>query len=412
MSRLLPRPPFDLPEDTRPSARSAVLLIYAAIYLKDAASTWVSAPTIAAFLGAGLAVGAFSMITQERQHHPPRPLALISLFTGFALWCLSSLVIGSLNTSAYFLALPAAFVVLHTAPRLFYRLLVLHLLVSLGIQAYEFATNQYLFIYVAPDGTELNENLFGGQLGLFRAKGLFQGPLSAVAFAIWMAFTYRRSLLLTVALFLCAFLASGRLGIVVAALLMLAHLVAYTTRRSGGVKMKWVLVGVTIGAVALVATEDQLAFLSAVLQTSHGNNAWRLFYWSQAVDRLASYHAASVLFGDFGVVGRELGSVENDFLRIGLDNGVLLVGLYIGAMLRVAWLSIRERRYDALFVIALVVAVMNLFPFIQSLPSALLFWTFVWAVVPPAALIANDASGREIGKLSNVRSASHDVRWA
>ncbi|HKF94630.1 MAG TPA: hypothetical protein VKB96_08515, partial [Gammaproteobacteria bacterium] len=120
------------------------------------------------------------------------------------------------NTSSYYIAPLLAYLLINTAPRTFFTLIVIHLIVSLGIQMAEYLTDTYLFAVQSRDGVVIDEVFMGGELEILRAKGLFPGSLNAVAFAAWLAFLYRGRSLFAGLMLLSAFLASGRLGIVVA----------------------------------------------------------------------------------------------------------------------------------------------------------------------------------------------------
>jgi hypothetical protein len=266
---------------------------------------------------------------------------------------------------------------MNTAPRTFIALIVVHLFASLAIQAMEYLTNTYFFVYEAKDGTELDERLYGGGLDLLRAKGLFQGPLSAVAFAAWVAFLYRGRVLFAGLLLISSFLASGRLGIMVAALLLVSRILS--ARGNIPAKMSRVsvlIVTAILGTLVVTADVDRLHFIATALDQEATQNVSRVYFWITSVDHYVNYDWINIFLGKFGFI-REQGGTENDFLRILLDNGLVVLLIYLVGLAWVLKAAIQQRSAESVIAFMLIVAMMNVFPFIQSLNSAILFWMFV-----------------------------------
>jgi hypothetical protein len=334
-------------------------------------------------------------------------LALVTLFAngiakgsvrtegfGFALaslifWATILGLTQTVNTSSYLIAPLLAFLVINTAPKAFFTLLSAHLILTVSLQVGEYITNSYLFVYNTPEGLELDENLFGGGLEIFRAKGLFQGPLGSVAFAAWMAFFFRGSIIFAALMLLSSFLAGGRLGMVVALILLLIRIVKYD---EGSVSNR-VLTGAFFMSIVLLfiqfVDEDRLFFISRAFDIESTQNLGRLYFWFASVNYYFNYDWLNILFGKFGFIGAEISGTENDFLRILLDNGAILFLIYVVGLLSVLRASKYQRGIESIVVFVLIIGMMNIFPFIQSLSSTLLFWIFVFGHLRPLRVSAS-----------------------
>ena len=95
------------------------------------------------------------------------------------------------------------------------KILTILAFVNLLLMSHEYLYQKYLYVYVASDGSILDEVLFGGHAEIFRAKGLFAGPLSAVAFAYVLLVIRRFDLHSFLIVLLTGFLTYGRLAILV-----------------------------------------------------------------------------------------------------------------------------------------------------------------------------------------------------
>lgn len=359
----------------------AVVLIYLAIYWKDWASSWgISSSMAGMVLAAGLALG-FGAWVIGRSGSKRVPTLVMGAFV--AAWILALAGQSRVNISSYYIAIPCAFVVIHTNPRLLIKLLVIHLALTLVIQAGEYASGKYLFIYQAADGTELNESLFGGGLDVFRAKGMFQGPLSAVAFALWMAFFLRGNVVAAAVLFFCAFFASGRLGMLASSLLVMARLLRGMQRTGSLLRLMPLVVCLGAAAGLLLAYSDanRLFFMLSAIDIGNDQNVSRIYFWLTSLAHFFSYSPQEMLVGNYGFILQKEGGTENDFLRILLDCGLVGLLIYVGAIAALLRAAVRRRDREDLLVAILIIVLMNVFPFVQSLSSALLFWVYFFATM-------------------------------
>ena len=359
----------------------AILLLYAAIYLKDWASQWVSGTAAIVVLAMGLMTGAWTLMMRGSKARPIANSCWLIMAIFSVTWLLTFVAKGVVNMSSYYIAIPCAFLIVNLNPRRFIQILLAHLLITLLIAAFEYFSGQYFFIYQAADGTELDEALFGGGLDVFRAKGMFQGPLSAVAFALWMAFLMRASVPAGAVLFLCAFFSSGRLGMLTATVL-----VGFRSLQGGAHtlygKLPWLL-GLVALASLLFAFSDQnrLIFIASAIDTGNDQNVSRSYFWVTSLAYYLSYGPLDLIFGNYGFILEQEGGTENDFLRLLLDCGLVGFCLYAGAIVSLITRALQRRDLEDLLSALLIIGLMNIFPFVQSLSSALLFWIYFFATV-------------------------------
>jgi hypothetical protein len=254
------------------------------------------------------------------------------------------------------------------------------------MQAIEYTAGEYLFTYVAADGDVLDEKLFGGSLDIMRAKGMFQGPLSAVAFAYWLAFIFRGSILFSAGLLFVAFFATGRLGMSVGLLLLIYRSIL---RRQVQISRWKVVAGLAIlglifyGLFKLVG-EDQMRFITSAYDLDNDQNVSRIYFWGMSVQHFLTYSPIEMLFGRYGYIIEQQGGTENDFLRLLLDNGILGFSVYFIPLLMLIGKGLRKRADSENFVLGMLIMVlMNVFPFVQSLSSSLLYWLFIFMCLRP-----------------------------
>jgi hypothetical protein len=357
--------------------KSAVAFVYAGVFLRDVISGWGYPSLDVALLGVGVFLALVTLFTNGITERSMRAEGFGFALANFILWTIILGLTQKLNTSSYFIAPLLAFLVINTAPKAFFTLLIANLILTVSVQLGEYLTNSYLFVYETLEG-ELDEKFFGGSLQVFRAKGFFQGPLSAVAFATWMAFFFRGSIIFAALMLLSAFLAAGRLGMVAASILLLIR----TVKPGEGLGSNRVLIGAFFISTMLLlipfVDEDRLLFITSAFDSESGQNLGRSYFWLASINYFVNYDWLNILFGKFGFIRAEIGGTENDFLRILLDNGAIHFLIYVVGLLWVLRASKYQRGIESIVVFVLIIGMMNLYPFIQSLSSSLLFWMFVF----------------------------------
>ncbi|MFM7013251.1 MAG: hypothetical protein ACKO0Z_28630 [Betaproteobacteria bacterium] len=360
----------------------AIFSIYVAIYLKDWASQWLTLSVAAGLLALGLFIGLCGLAVQRDSYKNNSNLSRLSLgvFVFFsAAWILTFAAKGTANLSSYYIAVPFAIVIVNLNPNLFYRIIVFHFGVTLAIQVLEYFTGHYFFIYQASDGTELNELLFGGHAEVFRAKGMFQGPLSAVAFGLLVMFLTRGSTFIAAMVLFSSFLASGRLGMLTAVIMFgFRYLIMGVNSLRKSFTYAILLAAVAYFLWASMDVSRALFILNA-LDFGNDQNVGRFYFWLSGLSYYLSYGPIDFLFGNQGFILMREGGTENDFLRLLLDCGLVGFLLYGGAIVTLIARAVKSKDFEGVLSASLIIVLMNLFPFFQSLSSALLFWVYFFS---------------------------------
>lgn len=364
--------------------RIAIVLLYASIYWKDYASVWMSSAVASIVLAIGLTLGMLVWVVRRTAKKiPGERVGFIMLLFMVISWALTSMATGNINLSSYYIAIPCSVVIAMVDPRLFLRLMLLHFSLSFFVQIFEYFSGQYFFIYQGSDGVELDETLFGGSLDIFRAKGMFQGPLSAVAFGMWMAFLLRGNMFVAALLLISSFFASGRLGMLTAVVLLVFRQIQSNRDKTLKWSQSWQLLALIFSFVILMLTSDanRLFFISNAFEVENDQNVSRLLFWVTALNHYLSFGWIEIIFGNFGFIQKTEGATENDFLRLLLDCGLVGFLVYVSSIIAVLIRAIRNNDMEGIFVCILIVILMNIFPFVQSLSSAVLFWIYFQSVI-------------------------------
>ena len=356
----------------------STVLIYIALFMKDVLSQHIGVLVISLVLGAGLVSGLISMVFRFKV------LANFSiattLFFALLIWIVTIFFTQSVNLSPYYLAIPVAYILINQNLKLFFILLSLHLIASILIQAFEYVNGYYVFTYIANDETVLNAKLFGGHAEIIRSKGLFQGPLSAVAFALWMAIFSRMENRVTIMLFISTFFASGRLGMLVATIFLLINFLSNKNKFSYQKLMSSLLVISSLMVIILASSQTRLDFILSALDFGSSQNLSRFALWAQSLSIYMEYTAMQMLFGGYEFMSESYLPTENDFLGIMLNGGLFLLLIYLSGLFYI--IKYFAFKYDIKHTLIpfVIILLMFIFPFIQSLPMGVLFWVFIFTL--------------------------------
>lgn len=252
------------------------------------------------------------------------------------------------------------------------------LAVSAALQGVEISTGSYLFVWRdASGGSALDENLFAGASGIMRAKGVFNGPLSAVGFALLaVALVPRRPWVVPVA-FISSVLAQGRLGIFLTAILLISDLIA--RRKASTARASWLGwatgLGLVIATPVLLGEAGTTRLLNLIADPTADSNLGRAYYWQLALQELAGYtDAVSLMLGRPGGFRSVAGnSAESSLLQLALDGGLVGVAVYGTAIILALHAA---RRSDATRPVAILVVItaLGVFPLVDSLQLNVVFW--------------------------------------
>ena len=299
-------------------------------------------------------------------------LDIVVSFAFFALILANTAVSNIPSFSNYLIAPIIALSISKCARPMFVSFMICHAFVSVLLQAYEHMSGAYIFNVAAEDGTILDSLLFSGHADIMRAKGLFQGPLSAVAFYILVSLLHpgMRTILIGM---VGAILAYGRLGIILTTSLFAARLLS-----NFGLTRKIIIIMISIGGLVIAPELVTLpTFFSAAFDLTSSGNVARFYFWNENLSHYSDYSVASALFGNLGYANRVIGSTESDFLRILMDTGLFTLLIYISVLIGVLQKAV-YMGYEKTFHFFVIIIAMAVFPFIQSLNATIIFWVYIW----------------------------------
>ncbi len=275
---------------------------------------------------------------------------VLNMFIFFiTIMCLRIILFG-FEYSAYFMASIVAFS-FNFNRTTYSNVLTSIAILNIILMGYEFINGSYMYVYVAPDGEVLDEVLFGGHAQVFRAKGIFAGPLSAVAFSYILLIIRRFDIYSYGIVLITSFLAYGRLGIVIGIFGII-----------GKLKMHEKIIGAVLLFVGLIVNKGEFQFMYLAFDPVSSNNIGRYEAWYYVLTKLINFNWYEWLIGSAYLLPQD-SSVESDWLRILFTGGVSLTLAYCLIIYRLTTKKIE---------LFLLVMIMTVFPFVQSLICSVL----------------------------------------
>jgi hypothetical protein len=250
---------------------------------------------------------------------------------------------------------------------------------------YEYLTRSYIFVVMreTPWGElPLDEKLFGGLAGVFRAKALFEGPLALAQFAIGISLIFRKNFTLILLCILLSVFANGRLALLVTSSVLILYIIEkYSLVKF--LKSKKIIYGVVISLISIPLFVTYFLnktgvdrIIDAFSFNDSSNNA-RFYYWGRALETFLNYDPIHIVFGNSGYLRTVLGnSAENGWLMLLLDNGILGFLYYSIPVAVIAILSYESKRiyYGHMFLLFVCM-------FIQTFHMGALAGLFYWIIV-------------------------------
>lgn len=312
-----------------------------------------------------ITAGLFLLIVEawSAQYSLPTPLLVLALvFLGL----LSLELLADKGFSSYLLSATIGVVVAysHSAEFAKYSLLIL-LCLTVALQIIETLRHAYIFT-VSFESLQLDERLFSGVRGIFRAKGIFYGPLSAAYFALLVAIIWRGNYLVLSLSFLCAYMAQARFVLII----LLAGFVLIGLKKLNIQKKIATLFICIFILLFFISITEQITitnFLQA-FDLSDSRNIGRIYYWQQGLQLFGTHDLTDQLIGVPGATRKTFyNSSENDYIQA--INEVGLIG-FLAMLFASIYIAKRSQNpWIVLFAIAAFVAAP-----IASLPLGTTYW--------------------------------------
>lgn len=250
---------------------------------------------------------------------------------------------------------------------------------------YEYVTKDYIYtISREIDGKlwELNPKFFQGAARIFRAKGLFEGPLTLTNFAAAVSIYYKDNLKYIIACILMCFMANGRLGILITSAVLLIYFIKKYKLHEFILSKKFLffIAILVVGLVWMINVMDVSA-LNRLLKSFDFNdsgNINRFVVWGNGIQEYLNYDIVGLLFGDLGYFKMKYGhGPESGWLMVLLDLGVIGFLLYLFPFILLIYLSILKKTGHFLYLL-LIFLTMVVQTFHSGASPNLLFWMILF----------------------------------
>lgn len=232
------------------------------------------------------------------------------------------------------------------------KLIVWLVYLSLGLTAFEFFTHKLLFVNTIR-GIEFDEYIFGGSLGVFRAKGLFYGPTVLGMFMVTAFLLNSKNVWLLLAAILSCFFANARLGIV---LLAVPFLFLLFRRKNliylfPAIVLCIFLIGYTYTQSASVSLERFAALAES------GSQSARLYFWEKGIELFSNYPLKYILFGNNGYYSYTYqNNPESGWICLLTDNGITGFLFYLLPLLYCLDKFVKRKEWNSLMLTAILIA--------------------------------------------------------
>ena len=310
------------------------------------------------------------------------------LIAAIFLLIISSLFWSSFYNVSSYISIIIAFIAHSFYRESFKKIFALLLIFNLFLSFYEYFTNSYIFDSKLFDDFTTNETIIdrkfsGGLLQVFRAKGMFYGPLSLGAFTISVCFlNYKNFIYIFSSLMIC-FFANHRLGFLVLSILFLINL--FKTNKIKLSNFIYFIFSIAIFLFFVGISENLLITiqrLSNTLNVSSSENIERINFWIAAINQFINYDFSNFLFGDNGYFKIIYGNnPESGWLSLLVDNGIFGFFLYLFSLFYISIQSLRKQSIDIFVVTILIFLCMSLFTFHLSAVSSLMYWFVIFELI-------------------------------
>lgn len=275
----------------------------------------------------------------------------------------------------------------------FEKILLYILILSIFIALFEYTTGEYLYVVktnVNGVDFEIDEKLLSGGSNIFRAKGLFEGPLTFAQFLVFMALIFFRSKFILLLCIFGAFLTASRMSIFVIICVNLIHYVFSTfSYGSGKVSKKYLTVFFMIVLTTPYLMLTVLSFfgtdfidrLYEGITFAGGSNSARLFFWVSGIEFFLLYDPLDMLLGSNGSYRAIYNNnAESGWITLLVDNGILGFLIYFVPCIVLMFWGVKVRKLEYVLFGFVYILVNFTMTFYLSASGNILFWyaLFKW----------------------------------
>lgn len=316
------------------------------------------------------------------------------LFTCLILMIVSAFLVWSNFFSInLFLAVITALIIYVTDKYFFLKLLYMTLFLQVSLQTYEFLTNSYIYEYSIKFGS-IEADLTLHNMGVFRGKGLFEGPLTASSFAIYLAYFFRHNPLVLFLALYSALLTNSRLGILVLLIMNIIFIVNYVKNKKLSKSMQFfikfffpflfIFGGYILYnyVIPMMFEPKAVERIYDTFNTGTNSNSMRIYFWLSGIKEYWNYSILHKLFGNSLYFGQKYnGSAESDWIMLFLETGVFGFLMYFLPVAFIFIKSIKMRKWNLFLIVSLWVLIIFEYRHISSAYTNVLHWLLVFMFI-------------------------------
>lgn len=317
----------------------------------------------------------------------------IYTFLALSIMLISLLFWNSISTiGSYLSVLIVLFLFLFNRANSFEVLLKYTLIISVIIALGEIVTGKYLYVVsVTVNGQlfTLDEKLFSGSMSIFRAKGLFEGPLTFAQFCVFVSLIFFNDRRLLLIAFIGALTTSSRMAIFVTFAIVLFQLYLHTYNGSNSkykaykVFFIFVFIAISIMSFSTFLYLSDSDFSQRLAQTfdfsSSASNNLRLYFWKSSLNVYAQYDFAHLIFGNNGYFREQFdNNAESGWLTLLVDNGLSGLLYYLLPCLFLFYVGFQQKRQDIMFFSFVYLLVNSTMTFYLSASGNVLYWYLIF----------------------------------
>lgn len=268
--------------------------------------------------------------------------------------------------------------------KFFRKLVIWSVCVQVFFQLYEYFTISYLYeVVVETYGNEIELSLENSYL--LRAKGLFEGPLTASAFAIYISYLFRQNPYIISLALVSAILSNTRAGIITITFILASYMFfKYRVHKVSPVLTFLIFIfGIFFMysfVLPTILSEAAFVRLQEVGDFTNESNFKRVLFWTLGWDFYLNYELQNLLFGCSKCFGMEYGnSAENDWLMFLLEIGILGFIIYAIPIIYIFYHSLNKKNYHVLSLI--IFLALNIFVYrqVSGSQTVILHWTLIFS---------------------------------
>jgi hypothetical protein len=354
--------------------------IFLKFYLISGLGLPFTIPYIFVSVGVFLFLGNLFFIKERKLHAQSLLIALIIS----ALLVLSSFVWISWYNAYSYVGIFIFLVIYESDWKKVFFFLKILLILNCIISGFEYFNREYLFDTII-DNSMLSTEINSYQMNLysiFRAKGLYAGPLTLAQTSALMAIIFRKNYFLVLIALLSSYFAGTRTGMGVSFSMLIIGV--WENGKSFYPIFYIPLIVICVFSILLIwGADSQIERLAESFDFEESSsNLARIYFWTNGINLLLSYDIIHLLFGNNGLfMHKYQNNPESGWLSLFLDNGILGFIFYFYFFVKISISSIFKNKYPILIITLILGGVNLVVTYHLSAPGNLLYWIVIFSLL-------------------------------